>query len=407
MNMRECIAYIENQIPQKIDLSLKRMEQAAHILGNPEKKFKSIHITGTNGKGSTSAFTAQLLEKQGLKVGLFTSPHLISYNERIRINNVEISDTEFSKLIECLIQNVFPLVQLTIFETLTLVGYLYFAEQNVDIAVIEVGLGGRFDATNIITPTVSCVTNISLDHIHFLSDDIKKIAAEKAGIFKKESCNLYAVEEIELQKIMTEENNATFIKPFIKYTSLASGFDIAFELNNQKYHCHFPMYGLHQIRNLETAITIVKHYFLLEKQELVSELLCEQIQHLTWKGRMEQLQDCVFFDGAHNIAGVESLNQTIKTHFSDKKVTIVFSVMADKDYSKMLEIFKNQSNIKQLYFLALPYERALKELPRDVVSGTQILQIAPEQIAHVVSENEITIFAGSLYGYAFVKELLK
>lgn len=407
MNMIECIEYIEKQIPQKIDLSLNRMKEAAFLVGNPENQFKSIHITGTNGKGSTSSFTAQLLEKQGLKVGLFTSPHLINYNERIRINSLFISDKDFIRLVERLIEDVFPTVQLTIFESLTLIGYLYFAEQQVDVAVIEVGLGGRFDATNIITPLIACVTNVSIDHVHFLSDDIKKIAAEKAGIFKASSCNLYAVDNCDIQKIMTKQYKATYIQPFIQSTATNDGFNLSFNLPNEQITCQFPMYGLHQIRNLETALTIVKQYFLLEKQVLSSELLGEQIQNLTWKGRMEKLKDGVFFDGAHNIAGIESLIETIKTHFPHTKINVIFSVMADKDYSQMIQLLTNQKDITKLYFMPLPYERALKELPKEIVSSTQILQIDPLQIKEIIAEEAITIFAGTLYGYGFVEGLIK
>lgn len=403
----ECITYIENQIPQKIDLSLTRITKAAQILGNPQNTYQTIHITGTNGKGSTSSFVTQLLASQGLSVGLFTSPHLIKYNERIRINNTFISDEDFIRLITVLVKNVFPHVQLTIFECITLIGFQYFADKKVDVAVIEVGLGGRFDATNIITPRVACITNISVDHVHFLSDNVEKIAYEKAGIFKAESINLHTIDTIALHTVINQEQTAKYIEPFITFTPNSDGFQIQINEPAFTYNGPFPMYGIHQIRNLEAALKIVLNYLLLEKQGFNAKVLGEQIQTLTWKGRMEQVAPGIYFDGAHNSAGIQSLTQTIKTHFKQQNINIIFSVMKDKDYESMLYELLLCPNISHIYFLPLPIERALKHLPPNFVSTSKISEVDFKHFPITNTTNEITIFAGTFYGYELIMNLLQ
>lgn len=404
--IEQCITYIENQIPQKIDLSLTRITHAASLIGNPQDMYKTIHITGTNGKGSTAAFTSQLLESQGLKVGMYTSPHLTFYNERIRINQQSISNSDFITMMERIIQQVLPYVSLTIFECLTLAGYLYFAEYNVDVAVIEVGLGGRYDATNIITPAVSCITNISVDHVAFLGDDIQQIAYEKSGIFKEKSINIHTVDNTELHSIIKSDYQSTYIKRFIHFQANETGFMIQFTFNDLKYNGLFPMYGIHQIRNLEAALAVVWNYFHLEKRPLKKNNLYEQIQNLNWRGRMEQLISGVYFDGAHNDAGIDALIQTIDTHFSTYSVGIVFSVMKDKDYVHMLQRLLSNPNIAHIYFLPLPQARALQSLPNDIVSSSKISEISTQIISAVLKEHQITLFAGSLYGYEIVRQLI-
>lgn len=403
--IEQCIAYIEQQIPQKIDLSLDRIQAAAKLLGNPQDTYPTIHITGTNGKGSTSAFTTQLLASQNLRVGLFTSPHLMTYNERIRINESMISDRDFIFLIDVIITDVIPHIQLTIFECLTLVGYLYFANQNVDVAVIEVGLGGRYDATNIITPKIACVTNVSIDHVHFLSDNIMHIAHEKVGIFKAESINIHTVDNPLLQEIFQE---GTHIDSFINYQPTENGFAIQFQVDQFVYRGDFPMYGVHQIRNLEAALKIVFTYLNLVNRPLLREQLSEQIQHLQWRGRMENLAHNIYFDGAHNVAGIYALVNTVATHFHDclKPVRVIFSVMRDKDVTEMIKILEQSDVIDHVYFLPLSFDRALQVLPNDVVSSSKISEISFSDLHLLIKDNVITIFAGTLYGYGKIKELI-
>lgn len=401
----ECIHYIENQIPQKIDLSLSRIRKAAELLGNPQNSYRTIHITGTNGKGSTASFTAQLLSSQGLKVGLFTSPHLVVYNERMRINQKMIADADFIFFVEQIIHHVFPFVQLTVFECLTLVGYLYFANQQVDVAVIEVGLGGRYDATNIIEATVACVTNISVDHVHFLSNNTERIAFEKAGIFKSESINLHTVDTISLQHILqAEQKNVQHIEPYINYTPTNRGFMIEFMLNRLEYKGPFPMFGTHQIRNLEAALKVSETYLNLVKRPLQAELFYEQLSHLSWKGRMERLKENVYFDGAHNTAGIEALIQTIETHFQQAEVHLIFSVMKDKEYEAMLQKLNACSLITHVYFLPLTINRSLDCLPSHLKSDSKISEINLDDVSSIINQNGITIFAGSLYGYAEIQK---
>lgn len=404
--IEECIQYIENQIPQKIDLSLDRIEQAAQILGNPQTTYQTIHITGTNGKGSTSSFTNQLLQSQGLKVGLFTSPHLQKYNERIRVNDTLISDCDFIEQMKKIVDVVLPCVQLTIFECLTLAAYQYFADQKIDVAVIEVGLGGRFDATNIITPKVACVTNISIDHVQFLSDDPIKIAYEKAGIFKTDSLNFHTVDDLKLHSILNQEQESVYIRPFISYKATRQGFDIDISHNSFQYKGCFPMYGIHQIRNLEAALEITIAFLKLANMPLNVEVMGEQIQRLSWKGRMEQLIDHVYFDGAHNVAGIQSLNQVINTHFQNEKIDVIFSVMKDKNVEQMLQMLIENANINHIYFLALPFDRALQSIPDIFVSSPKISAIDFDTLPLLTNESEITIFAGSLYGYEKIVELI-
>lgn len=300
---------------------LEVMQQMMELLGYPEQKFKSVHIAGTNGKGSTAAFIDSILRETDVTVGLYTSPHIYTFNERIRINGESISDEELVALIQELKElteqhNIQP----TFFEFTTALAYMHFARQHVDIAVIEVGMGGLLDATNVITPLVSVITNIGLDHMEFLGDTKEKIAREKAGVIKQRVPLITSEKDPAILKLLRNECEA---KRAPMYTT-DELFDIALireSFENQefivtgKYNAtlSIPLLGHHQLQNAVCAIGVILE---LRKQgiEISEEAIIEGMAGAKWEGRLDvvSIKPLIVVDGAHNQDGVYVLHEYIK-----------------------------------------------------------------------------------------------
>ncbi len=300
-------------------------------LGNPHKKFKTIHVGGTNGKGSTSHMIASILQEAGYKVGLYTSPHLKNFTERIRINGEEISREAVIEFIEK--NKVFLEKQgLSFFEMTVGMAFEEFANQKVDIAVIEVGLGGRLDSTNVITPEVSVITNIGLDHTQFLGETLPEIAFEKAGIIKKDIPIVIG----ERQK----ETESVFI-------SKAEGCDasIVFASNNEQNYAT-DLLGDYQRNNVTTAVTAIQQLkgFIISEENIKSGLL-NVVKNTNLKGRWQVLQEQpkVICDTAHNKEGLfYTLQQLQKENY--KQLHIVLGVVSDKNLSEILPMFPQNAD---------------------------------------------------------------
>ncbi len=297
---------------------LEVMQNIMEVLGHPETKWPSVHITGTVGKGSTAALTACALQEAGYKVGLYTSPHLIRFNERIQINGQEISDEALADLIGEVRRTLEDYsIQATFFEFTTALAFLYFARQKVDIAVIEVGMGGRLDATNVIVPEVSVITRIGFDHEKFLGDTLLKIAQEKAGIIKR-GVPVVTYEKkpdiLHLLKTTAQQQSAQLyvVSEQLKTTFLEETLESErFQIGENIFTT--PLLGRHQIENAATAYMALE-VLRSKGWKISTEDMTQGFKHVRWPGRMQVISQkpLILVDGAHNPDGVAALSEFIK-----------------------------------------------------------------------------------------------
>lgn len=315
MNFVESIDYVESLDIFGVRLGLERIIALAEKLGNPQNEFASVHVTGTNGKGSTCAMLAEIFQQAGYKVGLFTSPHLESYCERMKINGENISENEFAEIITQ-IKNLN--VEASLFETLTAAAFAWFAKENINVAVVEVGLGGTLDSTNIILPKVSVITNVALDHMKVLGD-LKSIARNKAGIIKK---NIPVVtgatgEPLEIIREVAKKNNS----PIYEVT--------------EPTKVKINLLGEYQKFNAAIAIQTAKVLGISE------EKILQGLEKVTWAGRFEIFDTefgKIIIDGAHNPHGIKAFRESLDKYFPEGRRNFVFGALADKNIEEMIKI---------------------------------------------------------------------
>ena len=318
---------------------------------HPHTQFKSIHIAGTNGKGSCSHTIASVLQQAGYKVGLYTSPHLLSFTERIRVNGKAIEEEYVMDFIDAnkdLIESLHP----SFFEITTALAFRYFADKEIDIAVVEVGLGGRLDCTNIITPILSIITNISKDHVQFLGDTLGKIAWEKAGIMKRG-----------IDCVIGETTNETL--PVFENHAKEVGTNLIFTTDDQPYPDKdysqiFELKGLYQKKNLATILTALnelqKKGLIISDNDIVSGL-SHVIENTGLRGRWEKIQDnpTIICDTGHNIGGFKYISEQLMQQ-KCKALRIVIGMVNDKDVSGVLALFPKEATY---YFCQASVKRAL------------------------------------------------
>ena len=312
-----------------INLGLERISNILELLNNPQDSLKCIHVAGTNGKGSVCAIIASILKSAGMKVGLYTSPHIFKYTERIKINGKDISDEVFVKYVFDICEladknNIY----LTEFEILTAVMFKYFCDEQVDVVVLETGLGGRYDATNVIKSNLcSVITHIDLDHTDRLGETKDKIAFEKAGIIKP-NCPVVTCEGYEAIKDKADENNSllVMVQPFEDTSELA-------------------LKGTYQQENLSLALAAVRLMFPNIGQEVINTGL-RNVEHPC---RFQFIKDkMLLIDGAHNPNGAMALRESLDWYFPDKKRRFVFGCLNTKDYPKMIKILFSKGD--EIYF---------------------------------------------------------
>ncbi len=347
---------------------LEHMRVLLSALNNPEKRFPSVLIAGTNGKGSTAATLASILVAAGIRAGLYTSPHLVRINERIRINGCTISDNDFALLHDLVDRTAERLVEEgdlpwhpSFFEMLTAIAFEYFAQNKVDIAVLEVGMGGRLDATNVVEPKVSVITDISLDHQKFLGNTVAEIAREKAGIIRHGGVvvtlpQLPEANDVIGNTILGLDAKAVSAVPYVPPVSPASAhyFDpdtqqqarpvsrYPLQVMGKEILVQTPLVGRHQLRNVALAIAAAEE---LSKQgfQITPETIEWGIRETHWPGRFQILR-CqqeapeYVFDVAHNPAGAWALRSTLSTLYPDRPLTFVFGAMRDKAIGEIAEI---------------------------------------------------------------------
>ena len=361
MNYQESIGYLESIGKFGIQLGMERIEGLLRELGNPEKEVKFVHVTGTNGKGSVTSMITNILLAANLKVGKFTSPHLVKYNERIELNGKAIADEDFATIITAVKVAADSIVhkgvceQPTQFEILTAAAFLYFNLQKVDYAVIEVGMGGLWDSTNVITPVVSVITNVQLDHTDRCGATIERIAMQKAGIIKEKVPVVTAAEGNEaLGPIVSF---AMFKEaPVYLYGKAFYGTEVSSSMEGQTFTLHagdfyhsdysIKLPGEHQIKNTSVAIVAAK---LVSKQDdRINELaLHVGVANTLWPGRLERIgrQPDIILDGAHNPDGALALRKALDKYYPGQKIHFVFGMMGDKDMTTVIKNLIHEEDV--------------------------------------------------------------
>ena len=376
-----------------INIGLERISKIMEILGNPPEKYKIIHIAGTNGKGSTSKIINEILVKANKKTGLFTSPHLFEYEERIKINNQNISKTLFNKLINKIDSLAKEnSIELSEFELINATAFYYFYIMQVEYVVLEVGLGGLFDSTNIIKkPLIEVITTIDFDHTERLGSSIEEIALQKAGIIKDNSKVVISKENkgFEIVKNYAKEKQAKILYPKTIETIFENNKNYAI-LNNQKVP--FNLLGKHQGQNLALAIEAIKNLDF----EVDNSILKNALNEVKWNFRLEYIQEKnILIDGAHNPNGIKILRNFLDEHFKNNKKTFIFGCLKNKNYSEMLDILLKEED--EFYFYEFNYPNALKFNELDTKYQARKIS-STKEIETIINENKnLKIFCGSLY----------
>lgn len=361
MKYKEAVEELFRRRTKGVKLGLERVISTLERLGSPQRSFRSIHIAGTNGKGSVSRIVYELLRAHGLSTGLFTSPHLVRFTERIVVDDSEIGEEEVIRLIE----ELKPYCEeLTFFEYVTVMAFKYFEEKGVEYAVLETGLGGRLDATNVVVPEVSVITKIGFDHQEFLGNTLQEIAGEKAGIVKRGVPVVTASQEREAEEVILEKARQNGAEIFIygrdfygklKEMSLNGVvFDFYSSGMDKISGLHLPLNGFYQVENASVAIRAFMRVFPDWDEAKVREAL----RRVRFPGRLEVLskEPLIIFDIAHNPQAATALVSSLKK-LTDKKPILVFGVMKDKDALGILKSFEGYAD--RVIFAEPSYERRL------------------------------------------------
>lgn len=396
-------------------LGLQNIRALLRSVGEPHKNFPSVHIAGTNGKGSTSSMIAAVLTSAGYKVGLYTSPHLVRFNERIRINGAMISDAD---LIRCtkMLRSKIDSLNATFFEATTAIAFKYFADKKIDIGVIETGLGGRLDATNVLLPEVSVITSIGKDHTQQLGNSLCKIAFEKGGIIKR---NVPCVTGVKNRSALRglrrigKQKKSQLIEIDKVSSSKSEGKKNHFLLcsivtkNNSYNNLPIPLLGDCQIRNAQVVITALEQLqskgFAIPKESFYRGF--ENLQRLTGiRGRFEilQAQPLVILDVGHNPDGIAATVSALKS-FRYRRLLLIFGVMKDKDYGKMI---RTLASLKPVVFAvqpemerALPSEVIAKKFQEEKCAAAAYGHVseAVRNALHFQEKNDMLLICGSHY----------
>ncbi|MCM3029961.1 MULTISPECIES: folylpolyglutamate synthase/dihydrofolate synthase family protein [unclassified Niallia] len=412
----EALKWIHGRLRLGIKPGLTRMNIMMEKLGFPEKKIKAVHVGGTNGKGSTVAYLRNIMESAGLTVGTFTSPYIEQFNERISINGVPIADEEIKELANIL----YPIVMEmdkdelggpTEFEIITAMSLYYFAfVHQPDVVLYEVGLGGRFDSTNIITPLLSVITSIGLDHTAILGETYSEIAFEKAGIIKENTPVIAAVKQQESEEVIVrraKEENASYYllgKHFVveDYQSNEDGEVFTFKTAATKFlHLQIGMLGEHQAEN--AALAVMAALLLKDSLHLSEADIRTGLLQARWAGRLEILSKhpYVLVDGAHNQEGVEALVDVLETRYKDKKKSVLFAALSDKKTDKMIEKLGQAASDITFTSFDFPRAAAAEALFRESSHSNKRFtddwkKLITEKLERL-HEDELLVITGSLY----------
>lgn len=423
MKYTEALDYIHGALKFGVKLGLKNITTLLDLMENPHKKLKFVHIAGTNGKGSTAAFISSILIEAGYKVGVFTSPYLERFSERIRVGADEISESDVARITEIIRDKINIMIDMgynhpTEFEIVTALAMQYYYEKDCDIVVLEVGLGGRFDSTNVIdSALVSVITAIGYDHMKILGNTLSEIAFEKAGIIKPSGEVVLYSQSLEVEKVIEDVcaiRGARLHKVDFSSIEIASCSE-----DGQVFHykqlrnLNISLIGQHQTRNAVMAVEACK--IVSQKGYPISEdAIRRGLEKAKWPGRMEVIKKEPLFliDGAHNAQGAEILREALDAYFPDKRRIFIFGVLKDKDYMSIIKTVIPGSEAviavtpdsdralpaEELAILLKPYCKNI--LISDTIEG------AVKEAYQLSSKNDIICAFGSLYYIGKIRSLL-
>jgi dihydrofolate synthase/folylpolyglutamate synthase len=392
-----------------IILGLETIKSILNDLGNPQNRFRSIHVAGTNGKGSVAAALSSILQESGYRVGLYTSPHLVRFNERICINNRQISDDAVVKSYHAVQKAHHEKRQPTFFELTTAMAFYEFGRQAVDWTVIETGMGGRLDATNIIHPAVSIITNISMEHREYLGNSLAQITREKAGIIKRATPVVTAIRQRHaksvIQQIAAKKSAPLYILgENFKARHLRSGGFTYYGIENTWHHMRSALLGNYQVENAALAIAACE--LLNKNKAVISENnIRNGLIKTRWPGRLEIVSDhpMIILDGAHNLIAARKLARFLGNNLAHRPITLVVGILNDKPYKAMLKSLLPACS--RLVITQAKIDRALDtrqlfDVVKNKISDVRMISDVAEAVAQAVAtadSNEVVCIAGSLY----------
>ena len=407
--MIEVEKWLHSRIGLNFRSGLGRMQRAVDLLGNPEQTYPIIHVTGTNGKGSTIAFMRELFVAHGKTVGTFTSPHIVSIHDRICINGEPISDEDFIRLadqVKAMEQRLLETHdQLSFFELLTLIALLYFKEQKVDLVLLEVGIGGLLDTTNVVTGEIAIITSIGLDHQETLGDSLEAIAEQKAGIFKPGNSAVIANLAPEAQLVCQRTANdlgVTLYQANKDFSFRNGNFSSSSSLADFN-HLILGLEGAYQEGNAALALQAFLLFMAQRNEKVDQEAVRAALQATKWAGRLEAVTDHIYLDGAHNLPALERLVEFVQEKIQQGYQTqILFGALKRKDYSGMLAYLTEHLPDADLYVTSFNYQGSLGEQD---LSGYRIVSSYQEFIDTFeasAGEKALLFVTGSLY---FISEV--
>lgn len=400
-NAKDAISYIESVgYPKK---GLENFKSYLAAIGNPQDSLKCIHVAGTNGKGSTTNYIRSILQAHGLSVATFTSPYLVVHNDRIRIDDENIPDKDILRIIN---ENIdrWDAYELSMFEMDMCISLQYFNEQGVDVAIYEVGIGGRFDATSLISASVGAITNIGMDHKEMLGDTYQKIAYQKAGIIKQ-GMSVFTTEK--KQECIAEFNNeATLVGAKVEQIQgieiLRNRPNVIFNYNGYN-NIELSTFAIYQAENAALAIACANEYLTQVGIQVEEHLLRTAIHQAFWKGRMEVIHQnpIIVIDGAHNLEGIQALVESVG-HNED--IHILYGVLKQKDYIGMYEeLSKISKDITVCFF---DNERAIHKEDLPSAYQSKISYDYKKEIDSSIEKNQKLMVCGSLYFISEVRDYI-
>ncbi|WP_243291159.1 folylpolyglutamate synthase/dihydrofolate synthase family protein [Bacillus sp. FJAT-47783] len=411
--------WLHSRLTFGVKPGLDRMRLMMEKLGHPERNVRYVHVAGTNGKGSTIAFLKEILNEAGYEIGTFTSPYIETFNERISMNGKPITDEEFLKLankIKPVVEEVEEtnLGAPTEFEVITAMAFFYFGRMNMpDLVLLETGLGGTYDSTNIISPLVSIITSIGHDHMGILGASLREIAKQKAGIIKNGVPVITAVKQPEALQVIECVANQKKAKHYL----IGREFQIQIEPNfsiktpfNDYENVTVSMKGSHQRSNASLAVMAANFLQVYYSFIISDEHIQNGLEKTFWKGRFEEVCHTprIIIDGAHNVEGVKALKETVLSHFENKKITVLFSALKDKEVSDMMVILSSFANEIVLTSFSFPRAKRAKELYDELdVKQKRFVENwreALEDITDAMTDEDVLIITGSLY---FISDVRK
>ena len=427
MRYEEAMKYITEVGNFGSNYGLERTYKLLEYLSNPEKDLKFIHIAGTNGKGSTTSMIAEILMGAGYKVGMYTSPFIEEFEERIQINRNNIPKEKLASLMDEVKAAVDKVIEdgyshPTEFEIITVLMLLYFKKENIDFGVIEVGLGGTLDSTNVITPVLQVITSISFDHTNLLGNTLEEIAGEKAGIIKSGIPTVIYPQKSEALKVIENKCSEMNSKLYIancdnfKFENVVNE-DRPYQLlkYNNEVDILLPLLGEHQITNLSVAMTSIEVLNNINMTNILLDSIVKSIKNVKWKGRLEVLSKnpYVVIDGAHNIQGIETLSRNIKKYFKYENLYLILGILADKDVEEMIKVIAPMA--KKIYAVTPNSIRAelAEDLKREIIKYNENCEAYDDYkeayltAINDANENDFVLASGSLYMIGDMRKIIR